>query len=44
MAANQHAVTHLVPGDAGAQLFDHAHRFVADDQARLDGILASNDV
>ncbi len=42
--ADEHPVADLVARHAGSQLFDHADRLVADDQARAHRILAAQDV
>ncbi len=42
--AHDHALANLVPGHAGAQFVDRANWLVPDRQARLDGILAFQDM
>jgi hypothetical protein len=42
--ADQHAITDRVAGDAGAELADHPHRLVSDDQAAAHRVLAAQDV
>ena len=41
---DQHPLAGLVPGHAGAELLDDAHRLMAEDQARADRVLALDDV
>src|SRR5581483_494008 len=41
---HKHAITDFIAGDAGAEFFDHAHRLVADDEARINRVLAAHDM
>jgi hypothetical protein len=42
--ADEHAIADVVSGNAFAELFDNAHRLVADHQTRSNRIFTSDDV
>src|SRR6202047_2520444 len=42
--AHQDAVSNFIPGNAFSKLVDDAHGLMADDQARFDGVFASQNV